>query len=135
MAIPVQQYLSNLHCLMPINGGARENWTRAGLEAMATGVPVVAQNEWGWREMILHGETGFLANNDCELARFAALLGYDEELRQTIIKQAYQRLRDELASPERIWADWQRLFSQLDDQSHHSSGSYHQQLVAEAGHE
>jgi len=135
MAIPVQQYLSNLHCLMPINGGARENWPRAGLEAMAAGVPVVTQNEWGWREMIVHGETGFLANNDCELAHFAALLAYDEDLRQSIIRRAYQRLQEELANPERIWAEWQRLFAQFDDQSHHSSGSYHQQLVAEAAHE
>ena len=77
-AIPVQQFLANLHCLLPINGGARENWPRAGLEAMAAGVPVVAQNDWGWREMIEHGETGFLADNDCELAHYAALLAYDE---------------------------------------------------------
>jgi hypothetical protein len=135
MAIPVKQYLSNLHCLMPINGGARENWPRAGLEAMAAGVPVVAQNEWGWREMIVHGETGFLANNDCELAHFAALLAYDEDLRQTIINQAHQRLLDELANPEHIWAVWQRLFCELDADAHHSSGSYHQQMVAEEAHE
>ena len=57
-AIDVRQYLGNLHCLLPVNGGARENWPRAGLEALATGVPIVAQNLWGWREMIDHGETG-----------------------------------------------------------------------------
>ena len=27
---------------------------------MAAGVPIVAQNDWGWREMIEHGVTGFL---------------------------------------------------------------------------
>lgn len=73
-AIPVQQFLANLHCLLPVNGGARENWPRAGLEAMAAGVPVVTQNDWGWTEMIEHGETGFLADNDCELAHYTALL-------------------------------------------------------------
>jgi hypothetical protein len=68
MAIPVRQFLSTLHCLLPINGGACENWLRAGLEAMAAGVPIVAQNDWGWHEMIEHGVTGFLGSNDCELA-------------------------------------------------------------------
>jgi hypothetical protein len=69
-----QQFLSTLHCLLPINGGARENWPRAGLEAMASGVPIVAQNEWGWPEMIEHGRTGFLGNNDSELAHWTAVL-------------------------------------------------------------
>jgi glycosyltransferase involved in cell wall biosynthesis len=85
-------------------------------------VPVVAQNEWGWREMIGHGESGFLANNDFELAHFAALLAYDEDLRQSIITQAHQRLREELANPERIWAEWRKLlFSVCLENSNNSS--------------
>lgn len=112
-AIPVQQFLANLHCLLPVNGGARENWPRAGLEAMATGVPVVAQNDWGWKEMIDHGETGFLANNDCELAHYTAMLAYDESLRQRIIESAYLRLIEELASPRVIWSQWEELFRSL----------------------
>ena len=113
-AIPVQQFLANLHCLLPVNGGARENWPRAGLEAMATGVPVVAQNDWGWREMIEHGVTGFLGNNDCELAHFTATLAYDESLRQRIIENAYMKLADELANPNVIWDAWKSLFESVD---------------------
>ena len=115
-AISVYQYLANLHCLLPINGGARENWPRAGLEAMASGVPVVAQNDWGWREMIEHGVTGFLANNDCELAHYTAMLAYDENLRQKIIESAFLRLADELADPDTIWSKWQSLFESLDEE-------------------
>ena len=110
MAISVQQFLSTLHCLLPVNGGARENWPRAGLEAMAAGVPIVAQNDWGWREMIEHGVTGFLGSNDCELAHYAACLAYDEELRQRIVHAARERLVSELASPETIWKSWKQLF-------------------------
>ena len=95
------------------NGGARENWPRAGLEAMASGVPVVAQNDWGWREMIDHGETGFLANNDCELAHYTATLAYDEKLRQRIIESAYLRLADDLANSNLIWGKWKLLFKSL----------------------
>ena len=110
MAISVKQFLSTLHCLLPINGGARENWPRAGLEAMAVGVPIVAQNDWGWREMIEHGVTGFFGSNDCELAHYAACLAYDEKLRQRIVHTARERLVEELANPKRLWESWKRLF-------------------------
>lgn len=112
-SIGVNQFLRTLHCLLPINGGARENWPRAGLEAMAAGVPIVAQNEWGWREMIVHGETGFLANDDCELAHFAAMLAHDETLRMRIAMNARRRLKSELADEDRIWRAWRRLFEGL----------------------
>lgn len=71
-AEPSRKFLESRYCMFPINGGARENWPRSGLEAMASGVPVVAQNDWGWQEMIEHGVTGFLGNDDCELAHYAA---------------------------------------------------------------
>jgi hypothetical protein len=31
MDIPTPQFFATLHCLLPVNGGARENWPRAGL--------------------------------------------------------------------------------------------------------
>lgn len=107
------QFLSTLHCLFPINGGARENWPRAGLEAMASGVPIVAQNEWGWREMIDHGVTGFLGSDDRELAHFAAMLANDEKLRLRIALNARDRLETALAEPCQLWARWHALFAAL----------------------
>jgi len=109
-AMPVQTYFASLHCTLPINGGARENWPRVGLEAMATGVPIVAQNQWGWREMIEHGVTGFLGSCDEELAHYAAVLAYDEELRLSIVHAARQRLENELADAQTSGAAWLRLF-------------------------
>jgi hypothetical protein len=116
MAISAQDYFRQLHCMLPVNGGARENWPRVGLEAMAMGVPVVTQNEWGWREMIDHGVTGFLGGCDEELAHYTALLAYDEDLRMRIIDAARKRLVEELASPEVIWAGWNRVFQALEVQ-------------------
>ena len=55
---------------------------------MAAGVPLVCQNVWGWREMIVDGQTGFLTNNDEEMAYRLAQLAYDEDLRQAIIQRA-----------------------------------------------
>ncbi len=108
-----QEFFAKLHCMMQVNGAAEENWPRSGLEAMAGGVAVVAQNRWGWREMIRHGETGFLADSEDELAYYAARLAYDEELRMGVIRQAEAALRTELADPDAIWAGWRELLASL----------------------
>ena len=63
---------------------------------MAGGVPIVAQREWGWCEMVEHGVTGFLGGDDCELAHFAAMLAHDEELRLHVAERARQRLVTQL---------------------------------------
>lgn len=113
MAITAQDFFRQLHCTLPVNGGARENWPRVGLEAFASGVPVVTQNEWGWREMIDHGKTGFLGSCDEELAHYTAMLAYDEDLRMRIVHAARERLVNELANPDVIWAGWNRLFTSI----------------------
>ena len=108
-----QQFFATLHVMLPINGGAGENWPRAGLEAMAAGVPVVAENRWGWREMIRHGRTGYLAGSDDELAFYAARLAYDEPHRLEIVHHARKVLEEELADPETIWTGWRTLLEGL----------------------
>jgi hypothetical protein len=112
-AEPAQQFFSQLHCMLAINGGAKENWPRAGLEAMACGVPVVAQRQWGWCEMVIHGITGFLGRDDHELAFFTAALAYDETLRIEMALNARRRLESVLANPEVLWTQWQSLFESL----------------------
>lgn len=108
-----QAFLASLHCMVQVNGGAGENWPRSGLEAMSTGVPIVVQNQWGWREMVRHGETGFLCDSDDELAYHAARLGHDEDLRMHVAYQARRALEEELAQPEVLWAEWKRLLEEV----------------------
>ncbi len=110
--INCRDFLGRCHAMLGLNGGARENWPRIGLEAMAAGVPIVAQSQWGWKEMIEDGQTGFLANNVEEMAYRLAQLAYDEDLRQAIIERAYRHVQ-ELACPERIGRQWSALFANL----------------------
>lgn len=112
-SLDVADFFARLHLLFPINGGDRENWPRAGLEAMAAAVPIVTQDAWGWREMIDHGRTGFLGATDEELAHWAAVLAWDELLRLKVIKAARDRLIEELADPVTIWAGWRKIFDAL----------------------
>ena len=112
MQIPAQEFLARCHVLVPVNGGARENWPRVGLEAMATGVPIVTQNQWGWREMIRHGVTGFLCDTDRELAYWTAHLAYDERRRLVMAEAARAHVK-KLADPNTLIPRWQTLFESL----------------------
>ena len=96
-----QQFLATLAALVHISGQAVENWPRVGLEAMAAGVPVVAERRGGWPEMIRHAQSGYLCDTDDQFAYYTARLAYDEQHRQEIARQArhaplrrYGALRD-----------------------------------------
>jgi len=110
--ISAQAFMARCHAMVGLNGGARENWPRIGLEAMAAGVPLVCQKEWGWKEMVIDGETGFLVNSDQEMAFRLAQLAYDEELRSHIIRTAREHV-EELAGAERIGKQWKALIGGL----------------------
>lgn len=61
-AITSQAFLGQCHALLCLNGGDLENNPRVGMEAMASGVPVVADCRGGWPDMIEPGVSGFLVN-------------------------------------------------------------------------
>jgi glycosyltransferase involved in cell wall biosynthesis len=105
-AVSSREFYRNLHAMICYNSTAKENWPRVGLEAMATGVPLVADGHWGWTEMIRHGETGFLARRTSEFTEYLRLLEADEHLRQRIAQQARHALETDLANPDAIWAGW-----------------------------
>lgn len=111
-AEPVRQFLASLHCLVQLNDQAVENWPRVGLEAMAGGVPVIADNRGGWREMIEHGVSGYLVDSLDEAAYYATLLARDRQQRMAIILAARKRV-EELSRPAPIAAAWESLFEEL----------------------
>lgn len=112
-AMPAKEFYGKVHCLWLMNGGAAENWPRVGLEAMALGVPVVAERRWGWEEMIDHGATGFLGDDDEAMAFYASLMAHDEVLRMKVVRQARERLEAVLARPDAVWAGWKNIFTKL----------------------
>ncbi len=109
-----ERFFASLHAMLQLNGGAAENWPRSGLEAMASGVAVVAEDRWGWPEMVRHGETGLLADTPDELAASLDRLAGDEPFRLELVHRARAALEGELAHPEALFAGWKRLFEELD---------------------
>ena len=107
-----QDFLATIHAMVHAGGRAVENWPRVGLEAMAAGVPIVAENRGGWREMIRHGQTGYLCETDDQFAYYTAHLAYNEDLRAKIATRARHAV-EELADPDEIWAGWRRVFAEV----------------------
>ena len=107
--ITADEFLRRCHCLLTINGGALENWPRVGLEAMASGVPVVAPNVGGWREMIEHDVSGYLCDTDADHSYWPAFLARNERRRIELATVARAHVED-ISRPPPLIAAWERLF-------------------------
>ena len=72
------------------------------LEASACGKPIVATNTGGISDIVIHGETGFLAesNNVDSFAHYVKLLLNDEDLSTELGRNAYEHTKEKFN-----WAD------------------------------
>lgn len=104
-------FLHQCHALY-CAGSEVENWPRVGLEAMAAGVPIIADNAGGWVDMIEHGETGYLVNSSLEAVDTLITLATNEVKRASIIQNSYDRL-GVLADSLSIHSSWLNLFNSL----------------------
>jgi glycosyltransferase involved in cell wall biosynthesis len=68
-----------------------EEFGLAPLEAMASGIPVVAWREGGLLETVVDGETGYLVENAVTLRQRVRLLVYDPERRHVFGQAARRR--------------------------------------------
>ena len=87
-----------------------EEFGIAPLEAMASGIPVIALCEGGLAESVVDGETGYLASDVPTFVDRAQLLAVDEELRRTLGAAARAQAerfswRTTVEAIERICAD------------------------------
>jgi glycosyltransferase involved in cell wall biosynthesis len=81
---------------------------------MAAGVPIIADNRGGWRELIQHGETGLLCDSSAEAAAAIVELANEEGFRMKLIDNARKSMAT-LADPQAIGASWVRIFRNLSE--------------------
>ena len=75
-----------------------EGQPNAVLEAMAAGLPVVASDIPAHRELIRHGETGFLASDPASMSRFVSDLMRDDGLRHRMGSEGRAYVREHLST-------------------------------------
>jgi hypothetical protein len=107
-AVPASEVYPQLHAYVTCNDSIDENWPRTGLEAMAYGVPIVAENRYGWTEMIENGVTGLLGDTWEQIGGLAAELANDEPRRLEMARAARERL-SVICDPQTIWTEWEKL--------------------------
>ncbi|QPK65693.1 TIGR03088 family PEP-CTERM/XrtA system glycosyltransferase [Methylomonas sp. LL1] len=81
------------------------------LEAMATGLPIIATNVGGNPELVLEGQTGYLVEKENPIAMAAAMLEMimDDERRKQFGAAAYQRARREFSIDSMV-ASYQQVY-------------------------
>lgn len=82
------------------------------LEAMAQGTPCVGKNSFGIKDVIVHGKTGFLANNENEFADYLVKVLSDEELQQKLGKNALQEVTTQ-HKMSNVIPVWERVYEFL----------------------
>lgn len=111
-AVSPREFYERIHVLIHKTGGSRENWPRTVLEAMASGVVVIAENDWALPRMVEDGVTGFLCRSSAEMSLRASQLAFDEPLRRDMANAAYAWFLDQHADPARSIAPWRALLAE-----------------------
>jgi len=111
-AIPVKELYNKLHCLIHKTGGSRESYCRIVPECYAAGVPIIAENNYAFKELVINEETGFLCESSDEMSYRASELAFDEKLRKKIIYNAYNYLMDCISNKKQCIRCWMNIFNQ-----------------------
>ncbi len=83
---------------------------RIFLESFASGTVVIADRRGGAKELIRHGQTGFLVDSPDEAAYFASHMAFNERFRSSIAAQAYTELiTTGHGNIDRCFAWWEEL--------------------------
>ncbi|GAB2670007.1 glycosyltransferase family 4 protein [Paenibacillus thermoaerophilus] len=77
-----------------INSSKTETFPVSVIEAQATGVPVIATNTEGAREIVRDYESGFIVHNEDEMAEKICFLLENEDLRNEMSIRAHQNFKD-----------------------------------------
>jgi L-malate glycosyltransferase len=105
--------LAALDCFALMGAGSDES-CRAALEAMATGRPVVARRVGALPETVVHGETGFLVDDDRPESLAQALMAVlaDRERARRMGAAGLRHVRESF-SPDRYVGDVERVYCSL----------------------
>ncbi|MCG8649918.1 MAG: glycosyltransferase, partial [Pirellulales bacterium] len=89
-----------------------ENWPRIGLEAMASGSVLIVDNRGGWCQMVEHGVTGWLCDDDEDFVRYATRMAQNKQERLAISRAARDRLV-QIAGRRSCAESWCSVLAQL----------------------
>jgi glycosyltransferase involved in cell wall biosynthesis len=104
-----RDFMSQIDLLICPNWAAIENWPRVGLEAMHSGVPILADDAGGWREMV---DPRCLVSRTQDYADAIVRLANDAAERRDIV-DSNRKLLSRLNDYSTIVSLWRSAFNNL----------------------
>lgn len=92
-------------------GGSRESYGRVLIEAYAHGVVPIVEHDYAFPDLVVHGETGFLARDSDEMSFYASLLAHDPARHRAMAEAGRAHLERVLVSPDACWAGWRDVLA------------------------
>lgn len=89
-----------------------ENLPRVGFEAMASGSLLIVDNRGGWKELVMHKQTGFLCNDQREFVYYSSRAAFETEERRQMIRNARDLLDNDWGL-ERAQKAWSHFFQSI----------------------
>lgn len=111
-AMPVQEAYRNSHCLIQMSD-TYENLPRIGFEAMASGCLLIVDDRGGWRELVLHGQTGFLCRDQREFVYYSTRAAFERNERRQMVVNAREWVQTNWGL-DRAKQEWAGFFTQLE---------------------
>jgi hypothetical protein len=108
-AIPAGQFYNTIDTMIHKTGGSRENYPRVLVEAYAYGVVPIVEHDYGFSELVIHGETGFMTSESDEMSYFASMLAMNPKEHRKIAENGRRHLEKRLVDPESCWRGWQAV--------------------------
>lgn len=108
----VHNVYRHAHCLIQM-ADTYENLPRVGFEAMASGCLLIVDDRGGWRELVLHGQTGFLCKDQREFVYYASRAAFERQERQQMAANAREWLEQEWGK-EKALQQWGAFFEFLE---------------------
>lgn len=87
-----------------------ENWPRVGFEAAYSGSVLIVDDRGGWKEMVKHGETGWLCKDSRDFVYYSSRMAYEYIEREKMAKKAKEYFQDVINNREKSKEDWKEIF-------------------------
>jgi len=90
-----------------------ENLPRIAFEAMSSGTLLIVGNYGGWPDLVQHGVTGWLCENERDFVYYSSRAAYEHEERKNMIQAAHNKVTEQWGNIDAACEQWTPYFKEL----------------------
>jgi glycosyltransferase involved in cell wall biosynthesis len=108
-SVPATTFYRTIDTMIHKTGGSRESSSRVLFEAYAHGVVPIVERDFAFPELVIHGDTGFMASSTEEMSEYASLLAHDPARHRRMAENGRKHLEEQFGDADRCWQGWQAV--------------------------